>query len=1059
MNVKNKNKNKFLSCLISAALILSALIPVILCPITASAETRVISFDTTYQDSMTSSSTTNLYYFDTTSTGTVLIKFETSTATKTNSWRVSLAGLTDENLYAIKDFGAADASSGASTRTEYSDLIKLPAGKYYIWVYVPQDATLVTNSYKITVSFYPDSGSGSSTNPGGPTGNNNTIQNAYSMNLNTTVTGSLKSAADVNYFKITVPYHGSLNLSFSVGSAIDSGNWIVLLYDKSERQLQMSRAGSGGEVINLIRTNKLDKLRLPPGEYYIKVAPYSSASYSSANYTIYADYTPERSAKFEREFNDTPDTATNILINAAVTGNLSNSADKDYFKFTAAEHRNLKIEFTTPDTVKQNMWTIYLQDSKGGVKTYYAGESGTAVNGKRTFISEELILDTGIYYIVVYPYFQDSSNLSNLLNPSGAILYTNADYSLLVRSDSAPVPEILDDEYIYPTEIPAAAYGVNRELTGQINNSSDINNFDFGLNYNGSVTIDFVSPNTVIKQAWILNIFDKNNKLLYSGKYGDEGSAIYSSATKTKTSDKIRIPAGSYYAQVLPINAYDYSNASYKLIINYSPEAKEALFPPSDIDLFETEYNNTPYTASNLNIGAPLTGNLSDYNDIDYFKFTLAQNNSVNIIFDSPRFIAQNDWVIELFTSDFTTESIYKSNFGADGDLNNINSEYKTTKSKNIRLQPGTYYIKVSAYNIINYSNKDYKIKVDFTGENLGYGLYETEHNNTPETANLLPVNRDMTGDISNIADIDYFKICVNKSQDIQIKFSIGLKVNENLWSIKLYDANKLELKSYKVGEGGVLSPAGATPSALAESSKYFKTEKIYLIPGDYYISISPYSQTDYSNEEYTLKVLDEAGQKIEGLVYPSDKPSEWAQTEVGFAYGYNLVPQNYMRNFTSPIKREEFCMLIIKFLEVAEDKPVSEILAENNKSIAASVFKDTSDIYILSAYALGLVNGRGDGIFDPNGNITREEAAAMLMRVGIFENINMNITPLDFKDDYKFSDWAVNAITYVSGCIDIRNNRIMNGYTDGGFHPGDTYSREQAFMTIFRIFAIKTGV
>jgi hypothetical protein len=354
----------------------------------------------------------------------------------------------------------------------------------------------------------------------------------------------------------------------------------------------------------------------------------------------------------------------------------------------------------------------------------------------------------------------------------------------------------------------------------------------------------------------------------------------------------------------------------------------------------------------------------------------------------------------------------------------------------------------VSAYNIINYSNEDYKLTVGFTEQDKGYGLYESEPNNTPETANLLAINTDISGSISNLGDADYFKVCANEATVIQIKFTISSRAHSDLWAIKLYDAYHRELKSYKVGEGGVFLPDGM---------KYFKTERISLEPGDYFVAILPYSKTEFSDEEYTIKVLDAAGQKVDLYSYPADKPSEWAMYEVEYAYGYGLVPENYMRNFHASIKREEFCMLAVKFLEVAEKKPIAEILAERGKTMDPGAFHDTDDLYILSAYALGIVSGRGNGIFDPEGNITREEAAAMLMRVGAFENIAMNYDPLGFADESEFSPWAVGAIRYVSGCMDIRANRIMNGYTDGGFHPRDPYSREQAFMTIFRLYAIKS--
>ncbi|MCL2813358.1 MAG: S-layer homology domain-containing protein [Oscillospiraceae bacterium] len=867
-------------------------------------------------------------------------------------------------------------------------------------------------------------------------GSDDILQKAAAINLNTTVSSNLKSSSDVNYFKISLPYHGALNLSFSVGSENDSGNWVILLYDKNEKQLQMERVGSGGQVINMIRTNRLQKLRLPPGEYYIKVAAHSSSFFSGAHYTVFADYTPERSSAYEKEFNDTPETATNILLNAAVTGNLSDMEDRDYYSFVISNHREVKIELVTPDFIFSDMWTIYLQDSKGGISTYYAGGTGSAVNGFRTFATEELVLDPGLYHIVIYIYEKSHSN---------------ADYTLQIKSESAPVPDAReDDDYTYanPTEVPNFAYNVNMEISGQLKNADDFNNIDFGIRYSGSVTVDFISPSYPAKQSWILNIFDKNNRLLYFGRCGDEGELNYLTGTLKKSSNKIRVPAGSYFIRVLPINAYDYSTAAYTVKINYTPEAKEAI--KSETELFETEYNNSAYMANALTSKEPIAANLSDYTDVDYFKFTLLLNTGVNISFATPESVNQNNWVTEIFKGDITPfETVYKADFGAEGEVQNPAFGYKTSLSKDIRLSPGTYYIKVSAYNIINYSNEDYIITLDFSNENTGYGLYEAEPNNTLETANLLSVNTDITGDISGADDLDYFKICVSEFTEIQIKFTVGTNVNSDFWAIKLYDAYQRELKSYKVGEGGVLLP---------DDMKYFKTEKIPLAAGDYFVVILPYKKGEFSNEEYTIKVLDAAGQKVDLYSYYADKPSDWALYEVGYAYGYGLVPENYMQNFRTSIKREEFCMLAVRFLEVTQKKPIAEILAENGKTMEYGIFKDTEDLYILSAYALGIINGRGDKTFDPEGKITREEAAAMLMRVGLFENININAEPVDFNDTSNFSPWAFGAVNYVSGCMDMRNNRIMNGYTDGGFHPSEYYSREQAFLTIFRLYALKTG-
>ena len=1031
-----KQFRKFLSFIISAVLILSAFIPVTLSPVVSSAASRQISFDSVYEDALSSASSSNQYYFDVPSQGGVTIKFETSDNTKTPSWRARIINASNSTIYMTKDFGSGEVEPSASSRTEYSDKVRLPEGRYYVDISVPEGYAVITNPYKIWVNFASETGGGYAIKP------NDTIHNATPMTLNAPMICNISHKTDANWYKITLPYHGSLTLSFSAASSVNTGNWTVLLYDKNEKQLQMKRTGIDGDVKDNIRTNKLDKLRLPPGDYYVKIVPYNESVYSTADYTLTAEYTAERSAKFEKEPNDTAETATNLLVNAPVTGNLSSTDDRDFFKFTIAEseHKEFRIEFSAPASVTQNMWTINLQDDKGGRKEYQAGQNGITMNGIKTFVSETLTLDPGVYYIVIYAYSS----------------YSNSDYTLLVHSDYLPVPVIHDDDYLdYPTEIPLSPYGVNRELDGYIKDADDENIFDFGVNFSGSVSVDFQFSQNITKQSWILNIYDKNDKLYYSGKFGDEGYGTAFASTKTKTSNKIRIPAGSYYIQVLPINSYDYSISPYRLRINYTPEAKEAIF--SNIEHFETEPNDTMLTANNLILGSPLTANLSNDTDVDYFKFTLTKNGKAAIAFSTPAAVKHNNWTAELLTGDLTVPAIYTGSFGSDGISESL-SDYKTQKSNPVRLPPGTYYIKVSAPNIINYSNEDYQIRVDFTEEISGSGiLYETEFNNTPETANALPLNTDMTGNLFNAQDIDYFKITISDPKEVQIKFTVSSKINANLWAIKLYDSGHRELKSYRAGEGGVPDVSPAAPSG--ESTKHFKTDRIPLIPGTYYIAVIPYSQTEFSNEEYVLKVLDEIGQDIDTYKYQYDKPSDWAEYEVGFAHAYGLVPDDYMQNFTSFITREEFCTLIIKFLEACGKKPVAEILTDLDKTIDYGAFTDTGNINILSANALGIVNGRGGGIFDPIGSITREEAATMLMRLGHLTSISPNIQPLVFNDALKFHDWSADAVTYVSGCIDKRNNRVMNGYPDGEFHPADTYSREQAFMTIFRLYAIKTDV
>ena len=114
MKTGTKTKTKILSYFISAVLILSAFVPVVLSPVASSAVTRNISFNTEYQDNLPYSDSVNTYNFELSSAGSFMMEFETSTATRTSAWKVTLTGTSDSKVYDVKYFGGASASASAT---------------------------------------------------------------------------------------------------------------------------------------------------------------------------------------------------------------------------------------------------------------------------------------------------------------------------------------------------------------------------------------------------------------------------------------------------------------------------------------------------------------------------------------------------------------------------------------------------------------------------------------------------------------------------------------------------------------------------------------------------------------------------------------------------------------------------------------------------------------------------------------------------------------------------------------------------------------------------------
>lgn len=87
------------------------------------------------------------------------------------------------------------------------------------------------------------------------------------------------------------------------------------------------------------------------------------------------------------------------------------------------------------------------------------------------------------------------------------------------------------------------------------------------------------------------------------------------------------------------------------------------------------------------------------------------------------------------------------------------------------------------------------------------------------------------------------------------------------------------------------------------------------------------------------------------------------------------------------PITREEMALMIVRCLGL---EYFVEYL-ENEESSFADVYDNIGYVAILND--LGIVTGRGDGLFYPQSDSTREEAAAILMRM--YRKLNNNINEL----------------------------------------------------------------
>ena len=134
---------------------------------------------------------------------------------------------------------------------------------------------------------------------------------------------------------------------------------------------------------------------------------------------------------------------------------------------------------------------------------------------------------------------------------------------------------------------------------------------------------------------------------------------------------------------------------------------------------------------------------------------------------------------------------------------------------------------------------------------------------------------------------------------------------------------------------------------------------------------------------------------------------SDWAKTEVEAAIKEGLVPAELQQNYTDPVTRGQVAQLFVNLLEKAAGKTVDEIMDEKGVTINENAFADTTDKAVLAANALGIIKGTGDGKFSPNVTLKRAQIAAIINRVAKVMGVETEGYTHEFTDITDNYEWA----------------------------------------------------
>ena len=212
------------------------------------------------------------------------------------------------------------------------------------------------------------------------------------------------------------------------------------------------------------------------------------------------------------------------------------------------------------------------------------------------------------------------------------------------------------------------------------------------------------------------------------------------------------------------------------------------------------------------------SGSLSSAKDVDFFSFTLEENSAVNVTLGTPG------------NGGKSASHVYTVMRASDGGMLSTVSmpgNEQLTQTGNLYLSSGTYLVQVVKGSA--YTNDEYMLTVNVSRN----GTMESEPNDTPETANAVPVNEDIHASIGQEGDIDCFTFTLDADAVVQPRFTFTPTDSASkTYVLTLMDSGRREL--LKVNIGGKESTKVIVPVALTAGTYTVRIENPRFVRQDY---------------------------------------------------------------------------------------------------------------------------------------------------------------------------------------------------------------------------------
>ena len=353
---------------------------------------------------------------------------------------------------------------------------------------------------------------------------NDSYATANTIALGNSVTGTISSYDDVDYYKLVPASNGKIELDFC-HTYVDSGAaWSVCtyIYENGEyTQLSnwsVSLNGGEKEAIPYIGVVK-------NGVYYIKVAR-NYGSVEGENYTIQTRFTS--SNYFEKEENDVYSSATDMEVNQSYNGILNSSLDKDYYKIVASQNGKIELSFCHTYVDSGAAWSVCTYIYENGEYTQLSNWSVSLNDGEKESIPYIGVAKNGVYYIKVARNYGSVEGENYTIQTK----FTSSNYFERERND------------VYAS---ATDMNLNKAYNGTINSSADKDYYKIVAPETGMISLKFVHPYKDTSGGWNVSMYRYED-----GQYIKLfGESIYLNSNITSSLPFIGVAKkGIYYVKV-----------------------------------------------------------------------------------------------------------------------------------------------------------------------------------------------------------------------------------------------------------------------------------------------------------------------------------------------------------------------------------------------------------------------------------------------------------------------------------------------------------------------------